>query len=524
MSSSPPTLPASRPPSPPPRAGGSDARDSGEFRYLRSKARRDQVFACALGAVLLGVALLIQSPLTKRRATMIDEPDTSLKSLALNFPRLTLGGFRGLLATILWYQAENDKEDRKWMDLETKYDIIGAIEPYFTSIYIFHSWNQAYNLSAQWHSEDSKYKWVLDGIGYLYKGEQYNPDNPDLLLEEGNLYFLKLGGAFERIFYRAHWRDDIAGLYKLDVLKPGEKTDATEALRLVRSYVNRDEFHAMEMVDKSGVRGHGVQITDPWLFELRTDNKAAGDPVEFPYGLSPFYFGYAEYKRCLAAGSPTTIGDNIADGWPPMCLRMWCRDDLYYSANNLLQMFDPNAPQNPEQNPLDSTSRDFDAAAYSRKVLELRDCYRNVQMVAPKAVDLFNQDMGKFPMNRSVHVNHVFETQSYQAIGAAESKLLDALVNWNNEHRKLTESTRQPFRDALPAYDKAIDVTMAWVDKVSPLIKLPNNTTYVNPDRSDFERYANALKARKAGIENLLNTPPTEKPDMSFLREEVVER
>ncbi len=523
MPPSPPTLPTARPPSPPPAA--LDTQVSGEFRYLRSKARRDQLLSCAVGAVLLGVALLIQPVLNKRRAAMIDEPDTSLKSLALNFPRLTLGGFRGLLATVLWYQAENDKEERKWMDLETKYDIIGAIEPYFVSIYVFHSWNQAYNLSAQWHAEDAKYKWVLDGLGYLYKGEQYNPDNADLILEEGNLFFLKLGGAFERIFYRAHWRDDVAGLYRLDTVSPGDKTDASEALRLVRTYVNRPEFNTTELVDASGVKGHGVSIVDPWLFELRKDNKAASDPMEFPYGLSPFYFGYVEYKRSLAAGAATTVGENIADGWPPMCLRMWCRDDLYYSYTSLILMYDSNAPTNPDPNDLDSTSKDFSQDAYNRKVEELRQCYRNVDMIAPKAVDLFQKDMLKYPTNRSVHVNHVLETESYHAIGAAESKLLDALVTWNAGGRKMTDRDKQPFLDALPVYDNAITVTLDWVDKMYPIIKDPSGgPSYINPDRADFGRYVDALKTRKAGIENMLKTPPTEKPDMSFLQEEVVER
>ncbi|MGN6370194.1 MAG: hypothetical protein ACTHN5_18210 [Phycisphaerae bacterium] len=522
MPSSPPTTTPPRPASA--TSTGIDSRVTGELRYLRSKARRDQFFSTAVGAVLLAVALLIQNVLTARRNAMIEEPDTSLKSLALNFPRLTLGGFRGLLATVLWYQAENDKEDRKWMDLETKYDIIGAIEPYFVSIYIFHSWNQAYNLSAQWHSEDAKYKWVLDGLGYLYKGEQYNPDNPDLILEEGNLFFLKLGGAFERIFYRAHCRDDIAGIYKLDTVKPDEKSDNTEALRLVRQYVNRSEFNAKEMTSPSGQKGYGIQITDPWLFELRKDQKAASDPMDFRYGVSPFYFGYVEYKRSLAAGMVTTVGENIADGWPPMCLRMWCRDDLYYSGENLMRMFS-HAAQNPAHNVLDSTSPDFDPYAYSRKVQELRDCYRNVDMIAPKAVDLFNQDMVKYPTNKSVHVNHVLETQSYQAIGAAEKKLFEALVIWNNGGRKMTQGTKQPFLDALPAYDHAIEVTYAWVDKMYPVLHDPNSgTTYVNPDRSDFERYVNALKVRKSGIENMLKTAPNEKPDMSFLQEEVVER
>ncbi|HUO07099.1 MAG TPA: hypothetical protein VM008_02110 [Phycisphaerae bacterium] len=517
----PPAPPSSSTPS---SRAAADSRVASDLRYLRSKARRDQVLASAVGAVLLSAAMLLQPVLSSRRAAMIEEPEASLRALAINFPRLTLGGFRGLLATVLWYQAENDKEDRKWMDLETKYDIIGAIEPYFVSIYVFHSWNQAYNLSAQWHSEDSKYKWILDGMSYLYKGEQYNPDNPDLIDEEGNLYFLKLGGAFERIFFRAHWRDDLASLYKLDTIKPDEKTDATEALRLVRDFANRSPFNIQEMRNKAGVKGHGVQITDPWLFEFRKDNKAPSEPVEFPYGLSPFYFGYVEFKRSLAAGPTTTVGANIVDGWPPMCLRLWCRDDLYYSGETMMRMFS-DSPTNPDQNPLDSTSKFFDPMLFNNKVEEIRLCYRNIDMIAPKAVDLFQKDMIKYPQNKSVHVNHVAETESYRDIALAENELFNALVNWNNGGRKMTEKDKEPFKHALGAYDKAIATTYVWVDKMYPVITNPQTgQAYVNPDRNDFERYVNALKIRKTGIENMLSTPPTEKPDMSFLQEEVVER
>src|SRR5207248_4726817 len=135
-------------------------------------------------------------------------------------------------------QADEDKHDRKWLDLETKYDIIVALQPYFSSVYIFHSWNQAYNLSAQWQEEDIKYKWVLDGLAYLYKGEEYNPGNPDIYLEEGHLYFLKLGGAAERIFYREHWRNDQARLHELNNIKE-VKDDATVALKHVREIINR---------------------------------------------------------------------------------------------------------------------------------------------------------------------------------------------------------------------------------------------------------------------------------------------
>ncbi len=261
-------------PSPPPTATYSSpepGRAHSRHGLGEEPARRDQLFAVVVGVVLLALAILIQPALTNRRATLVDEPEASLRSLAINFPRLTLGGFRGLLATALWYQAEDDKDKHKWLDLETKYDIIGAIEPYFVTVYIFHSWNQAYNLSAQWHEEDSKYKWVLDGLAYLYKGEQYNPGNPDLLLEEGNLYFLKLGGSFERIFFRAHWRADLTRLHELATIDQKDKSDPTEALKLVKSFVDREQFHAQELPDPGGrnTLGYGISITDPDLFSER---------------------------------------------------------------------------------------------------------------------------------------------------------------------------------------------------------------------------------------------------------------
>ena len=481
----------------------------------RSRARRDQVFALTVGIALLFVAtILIQPVLVTKRAALVDEPPASLRSLAINFPRLTLGGFRGLLATALWYQAENDKDNHRWMDLETKYDIIGAIEPYFVSIYIFHSWNQAYNLSAQWHEVDSKYKWVLDGLAYLYKGEQYNPDNPDLILEEGHLYFLKLGGSFERIFFRAHWRSDIARLHELSTITEKDTTDPTEALKLVRSFVNRPEFKATELPDPGGrnTLGYGISITDPELFDQRADGKAAKDPVEFRYGLSPFYFGYVEFLRSLAAGEATTTGRQVVDGWPAMSLRLWCRDDLYYSQQTMNEMFNPPEGVTPDVM--------ADETKLNAKIAEIRDCYRNVAMVAPKAIVAFEQDMVRYPSNRNIHPKHVNETKGYVAIAKAESKLFEALVKWQAEGRKMTEPVKALLKDALPEYDNAIAVTYEWVDKMYPFV----NNSYVNPDRADFERYVSALKFRKEGIQSMLNINGADKPDLSFLEEEVVER
>jgi hypothetical protein len=511
----------------------------------RSKVVADQAVAAALGIALLGGSALLRYALENRRTAkdangvqlVREDPESekTLSSLAVTFPRLTLGGMRGIASTVLWVQAEDDKNDRKWVDLETKYDLIGALQPYFASVYIYHSWNQAYNLSAQWHEQETKYKWVLDGIAYLYKGEEFNPGNADIMLEASQLYAIKLGGAAERITYRAHWRHDISRLHELNG-KAAAQDDATVALRHVRDIVTRRDprdpptarsyFHTEELPDpaeRSTGTGWGLRIypdTDPAtgfnLFADRGDGKRPTDPMDFRYGLSPYYFGYIEYRRVLSQpGAPTYTGLRAIDPWPAMCLRLWCRDDLYYTGDTLRQLFGP-APDK---------ALLANATAFSDKVQEIRDCYRNIQMVAPRAVDLFQAHLLRYPNNKNVHEPHIMETLAYKEISKAEMKLFEALVAWQNNGRKVDDrdgAIRRALTEADNLYKAAVPVTMQWVDRMYPVVE----GQPVNPDRYEYERYANELQARSRGIEAMLTLPAGQEADMSFLGENhnVVER
>ena len=530
----PPTSPPSRP------AATARGMRGPQPSLRRSRARRDQLLATSIGVVLLACSMFLFSRLDAFRSDqdlVREDPESekTLRSLAISFPRLTLGGMRGLVSTYLWYKAEDDKNERRWMDLETKYDIIGALQPYFASVYIYHAWNQAYNLSAQWQEQDIKYKWVLDGLAYLYKGEEFNPGNPDIYLEEAHLYFLKLGGAAERTYYREHWRHDISRLHELNTMADMTNDDAI-ALQHVRSIINRNDptsrnsyFHIQERRDDSrqhGGTGWGVTVSDPVidpktgfnLFKERLDGKNATEPVEFPYGLSPFYFAYIEYKRCLSQRArPTYTGIQVIDAWPAMALRLWCRDDLYYIGDTMNRLFGSNP----------DTSITGDPAAFNAKIAEMHLCFRNIQMIAPRAVDLFVEHLTRYPINENVHRKHILETEAFLQISKAEIKLLDALTQWQNNGRKMVlpngQDLRPDFQEAVNLYKAAYPVTMVWVDRVYPV--RPGEAP--NPDRADLERYAIALQNRSRGIERLLNLGPEEKPDMSFLggeTNELVER
>jgi len=380
-----------------------------------------------------------------------------------------------------------------------------------------------------------KYKWVLDGLAYLYKGEDYNPGNADIYLETGHLYFLKLGGAFERVFYRAHWRSDLSRLHELnDTRLAGD--DKSLALRHVREFAahrdNRfaaddpagDYLHIQELPDPGGKAnnpGFGISITDPGnketgfnLFSARTDGKKATDPVEFRYGVSPFYFAYREYQRAIAAGGPSTLAMNVLDAWPAMCLRLWVRDDVYYTGQTMRDMFGVK--------PVPALLANDQIGA---KATEISDCFRNVQMIGPRAVDLFNAHLGKYPNNKNIHAKHIQETLACIAISKAEYKLFDTLVQWHQYGRKIDDTAtgraiRAGFLEADDLYKQAIPQTMKWVDTVYPVVE----GEPANPDRSDAERYVVNLQERSRGIETLLALPPNQAPDMSFLTEDVVDK
>jgi hypothetical protein len=413
--------------------------------------------------------------------------------------------------------------------------LIGAMQPYFSSVYTFHAWNQAYNISAQWQEEDTKYKWVLDGLDYLYKGEGFNPGNPNIIYEQARMYADKLGNAFEKVFYRQHWRSDQTRLYQVDLSNP-TKDDATVALQHVYSILTRrdsrdgsDYLHVelMKNPDRpASPAGWGIRISDPRtpidgpsnpggrnIFKYRTDGKRATEPVEFRYGVSPFYFAYVEFRRCLdLPAAPTTTGRQVIDSWPAMSLRLWCKDDMYYTYDTMRKMF--------------GQSKDADPALLSNidkrnaTIDELHVCYRNVQMIAPEVADEFHDHFQKYPYKVAVHTKHIEETQAIKVISEAENKLLDTLDAWDRNGRKLNADLIEQFKKADQLYNAAYKPTIDWVNHMYPI----RDNEPLNPDRFEYEQYASALQQYSRGIQALLSLEPGQKPDLSFLELPVVEK
>ena len=119
-----------------------------------------------------------------------------------------LGGFRGIVADLLWIRAEEYKRDHDWDRLETTVELITKLQPHFLSIWTFQGWNLAYNVSVEWDAPEDKYTWIKQGIKFVQEGVAKNRRSPDLIWDTAWFYYHKLGFSDESIILRRLFRDD----------------------------------------------------------------------------------------------------------------------------------------------------------------------------------------------------------------------------------------------------------------------------------------------------------------------------
>src|SRR5262249_8719572 len=66
-------------------------------------------------------------------------------SLEIGF--MALGGFRGLLADVLWFKAQTQQDSSHYYDLKLLCDLIQKLQPTFTQVHVFQADAMAYNIA-----------------------------------------------------------------------------------------------------------------------------------------------------------------------------------------------------------------------------------------------------------------------------------------------------------------------------------------------------------------------------------------
>ena len=160
----------------------------------------------------------MHAPLREERAKYHLNPSDPLGDAPplLTFTTVALGGFRGILADLLWLRATRLQEEGQYFELVQLATWVTRLEPRFPQAWAFHAWNLAYNISVLFAEPDDRWRWVRHGISLLRdEGLRYNPGEARLYRELGWLFQHKIGAAMDQtqLYYKEAWAREMAALF-----------------------------------------------------------------------------------------------------------------------------------------------------------------------------------------------------------------------------------------------------------------------------------------------------------------------
>lgn len=153
---------------------------------------------------------------------------------------VALGGFKGLFVDILWLQLIDLCKREQYFKVIPISNWIITLQPNFSSVWVFNSWNLAFNISVQFISAEDRWGWVKKALEMLKeKGLHYNPRNPRIYREIAWITLMRLckNQDVQHIQYKQIFMQEISDTFNACGLNPitletQDKALATETLRV----------------------------------------------------------------------------------------------------------------------------------------------------------------------------------------------------------------------------------------------------------------------------------------------------
>ena len=140
---------------------------------------------------LIGSGIVQRHVESRRQQEALTWTEKDKDALEVGF--MALGGFRGVLADILWIRAIGHQDKKNYYELKLICDMILKLQPTFTGVHAFQAYNMSYNLAYRAETCEDKWYWIRAGISMLEKGLERNSKNYNLWFELGYQYFDRLG-------------------------------------------------------------------------------------------------------------------------------------------------------------------------------------------------------------------------------------------------------------------------------------------------------------------------------------------
>jgi len=217
-------------------------------------------------AILMIVSLvavsLVQKNLNRSRAQLGLTRGAPLENAPpiLAFTTVALGGFRGLIANLLWIRASDLQEDGKYFEMVTLAGWITKLQPRIPTVWYHQAWNMAYNISIKFQDPRDRWQWVRRGIELLRdEGLAYNPQETLLYRELAWFFQHKMGANLDdgHLYFKQIWADNMyqvlgPGRANFDDLINPKTDDAKKRVKVLREVYKLDPAKMKEFDERYG--------------------------------------------------------------------------------------------------------------------------------------------------------------------------------------------------------------------------------------------------------------------------------
>jgi hypothetical protein len=224
--------------------------------------RLKKIIQLGLAVVLLIGATFTQRSLNRDRAelglTRVDPLENAPPVLA--FTTVALGGFRGLIANMLWIRATELQENDKFFEMAQLADWITKLEPHYVQVWAVQAWNMSYNISVKFKDFEDRWRWVQRGITLLRdEGLKYNPNEPLLYRELAWHFQHKMGANLDdaNMHYKQEWLKEMTEVFgrgepNLDELLNPQSEEALARLQLLTNKYKMDPAFMKQVNEQYG--------------------------------------------------------------------------------------------------------------------------------------------------------------------------------------------------------------------------------------------------------------------------------
>lgn len=167
----------------------------------------------------------------------------------VRFVMVALGGFRGVLADLLWLRASQRQEEGDYFEAAQLTGWITRLEPRYPEVWSYHAWNIAYNIGVMFPDPADRWEWLMRGIRLLRdEGIAANPRSSRLYWDIGWMYYDKIGGRWEEnpLDFRARLASEMTAVFGDGAAEPVWRGVAEVWRRAEGAGLRRDRIGEVE--------------------------------------------------------------------------------------------------------------------------------------------------------------------------------------------------------------------------------------------------------------------------------------